>query len=173
MRLFIAIELPSEVNTHLRELQEKIKGVKVKQASSFHLTLKFLGEVAPVAVADIQKRLSLIKVKPLRASLGKIGFFPSKEAPNVIWVGLEPEDEIRELQSAIETVLAGLFPREKHFQPHLTLSRIKERLDRASLLRLSNIVVKEIDFKINGFKLIESKLNKDGPNYTTLASFPQ
>ena len=46
MRLFIAIDLPKDQSSYLKRLQKDILLVgKVKPVHSFHLTLRFLGEI--------------------------------------------------------------------------------------------------------------------------------
>ena len=87
MRLFVAIDF-DDIKDYLINLQVKIpKDAKMSMVKSFHLTLKFLGEVEEEKIGDIIERLNNIKFSPFYVALGKIGIFPSENYIRVVWVG--------------------------------------------------------------------------------------
>ena len=165
MRLFIAIEILPEVEKYLIELQTQLAGAKLTLAKHIHLTLKFLGEVSPQNAEKVEERLKQIKFNKFKATLGSIGFFPSEKHARVVWVGVEPQKVICELQKKIDDSLEGLFPKEKDFQPHLTLARVKEINNKSQFEKIKDIKVKTIEFSATEFKLVESKLSPKGPEY--------
>jgi len=171
MRLFIAFEVSESAHTHILELQKKLTGAKLTFTKNFHLTLKFLGEVTPAQADEIKKRLSKVKFTPFTAALDGTGVFPETGTPRVVWIGIEPHDIICELQKNIDEELHGMFAKEKSFQPHITLARVKEITDKKFAEHVKNIKVELLSFEIKEFKLIESQLTSEGPIYKDIAVF--
>lgn len=172
MRLFISIELPEEVKDELWKLQEGFKDLaKVKWVAkkNYHICLKFLGEVSESKVEKIKSALKTIKFNSFSTSLNKIGVFPHEGHVNVIWVDVEPADKVINLQSEIEDSLKDLFKRDNRFAVHITLGRVKSIADKKEFIeKLKGLSPNKINFKIEKFHLVESKLSKEGPKYKIL-----
>lgn len=169
MRLFIAIDLGNE--QYFRDIQKRfdIKNAKLNLTKSYHLTLKFLGEVRDEAVHDLKDKLSQLKFDIFRIKTTKIGVFPDENRINVIWAGLDPEDLLINLQKKIDTLLEGFFAKEKRFKAHLTLARVKFVNDNSKFAEsLRKIKIESKEFKVNNIKLIKSTLLPDGPVYETI-----
>lgn len=164
MRLFIAVDVPEEVSNYFFELQKKFPSAKQTLANSFHLTLKFLGDVPNVE--KIIELLSRLSFSEFTLTLDRIGFFPSQKHPMVIWVGVTPHDKITALQKQVDEALKSLFTPDHRFHPHLTLARIKE----AKNYELS-LQIKPLSFKVSSFVLYESKLSPKGPTYSVIREF--
>ena len=174
MRLFIALETSKEAAEHLLEVQKQLQtdNAKLTLTKSFHLTLKFLGEITPAQAEEAKKRLEAVKFKPFTASLDGTGVFPSEDQIRVVWVGIEPSEIIKDLQKQIDNALEGLFTQEKDFQPHVTLVRVKNITDKKQFAeQIKNLKIKPISFEVKEFKLIESQLSKEGPLYKDVAVF--
>lgn len=174
MRLFIAIEVPEEIYSYFLELQKQIdiNSAKIVFTRSFHLTLKFLGDVSEDKEDRIIDSLKKIKFEPFSAELGSIGVFPGENYIRVVWIGLEPKNKINELQQKIDNVLTDLFPKEKKFHPHITLGRVKFVKDKKGFIEaLKKMNVEKKDFWVNEFKLIKSTLTPEGPVYEVLKQF--
>jgi len=127
MRLFVSVELPKEVKDHLYDIQKGVKEAKINWVAkkNLHLTLKFIGDVEEANLPKIQEALKKIASKKLKVKLSDIGFFPSKAKPKVIWLGLEPEDQIIKLQQKVDEALITLVISNQEFKSHLTLGRVK------------------------------------------------
>lgn len=134
MRVFIALELPSDIKEAAvaiqRELMKSEAPVGWVRAEGMHLTLKFLGEVLSSRLPEIEKALGQAAegTGSLKIAVCGIDVFPSPKNPRVIWLGIQPEnDRLFRLQERIDRILASLgFLREKReFRPHLTLGRVK------------------------------------------------
>ena len=170
MRLFIAIDIPKDISQELREFQREFKGLaKIKMVSTFHLTLKFLGDVEKDKVDEIKRRLKEISFDPFDLVLEDVGVFPDENNMKVIWVGALSK-EVNDLQGNIDEKLSDLFPRDERFHSHLTLGRVKlvkkkEELKEKLKLKYSNI------FKVDNFKLILSYPNKGTYKYKVLEIF--
>ncbi|MEM3154627.1 MAG: RNA 2',3'-cyclic phosphodiesterase [Candidatus Woesearchaeota archaeon] len=165
MRLFVAVEVSQEINDYFLKLQKKLTGAKLTLTKSFHLTLKFLGEVTPAQADEIKKRLSQITFTPFTATLDGSGVFPENGTPRVVWIGIEPQGTICALQKNIESALKGMFAQEKDFKAHITLARVKEITDKKFAENVKNLHVKPLTFDVKEFKLIESQLTPEGPKY--------
>ena len=168
MRLFIAINIPEKVSDHLFELQKRLSGGKLTLTKSFHLTLKFLGEVTPAQTEEIKKRLQKIQFKQFTASLDGTGIFPSEQMIRVVWIGIEPSEIICELQKQIDEALP--LKKEKDFKAHITLARVKTVENKKQFSeQVKNLKVEKIPFEVKEFKLIQSQLRgREGPLYTDL-----
>ncbi len=180
MRLFIAIELTSEVKRALGELINLLKtkgeGVKWVSPENIHLTLKFLGETPPSRVQEITDSLkkSAKKFSSFSLLVKGTGCFPSeKKPPRVLWVRIEHNDYLNEFQKEIEMNLKEMgFPEEgRKFVPHLTLGRvkfparlgsIKEELKKYEDKFFGKVKVKEVI-------LFQSILKPQGAEYIPLA----
>ena len=109
----------------------------------------------------------------LKVRLSQMGFFPNIKEPRVIWVALEPEEEIIFLQQKLDSQLLNLFPNEQKFQAHLTLGRIKSIRRKEDFFNsIKSIHIESKEFEITSFQLMKSELTKLGPIYETLENMP-
>ena len=176
MRLFIAITLPDDIKDILYNIQKEIGNeyVKVKWVArkNVHLTLKFLGDVDGSKVEIIKEALRNVNHKKFKLSLGNLGWYPSKDKVNVIWVGLRPEKEVFHLHSEVELKLGSLFGNDSRFGVHMTLGRVKfVKYKEKFLDLLKKIKIRGEDFEVNSFSLIKSDLSKDGPKYFVMEKY--
>ncbi len=178
MRVFVGIDLPKEVKDYLFELEGKLNKGYAKMRwtikKNLHLTCKFIGEVEEDKITEIKEKLSKIEVEPIKVKLSKLGWFPGGSQVRVIWVGVEPEDKINELQQKVDTELLDLYPSDQKFVSHLTLGRVKFVKKKKEFLdMLKEVKIEPLKFEINGFTLYKSTLMSDGPRYEVLESFPK
>lgn len=172
MRLFIAVDF-NELNGYFAELQKLLpKNARLSLTKTFHLTLKFLGEVQPDTAEKVIEILKKIKFGPFSVFLDSIGIFPTENYIRVVWVGLKPEDRILELQSRIDESLKPLFKKEKEFKAHITLSRVKYPEDKEGFVeQIKKIKVENKKIDVKNFRLVKSTLTPKGPVYEELAVF--
>lgn len=178
MRAFIAIKLPTKFLMEVKEIQEKLPEFfgKKTELKNMHLTLKFLGEVPSDKILHIKEKLRDIKFKKFETSIGNIGIFDNlkskKSEENIIvWLSLNNCEGIqREIDEIL--FLDGLSQKEKVFMGHITVARVKKIQNRKKFLEdLKKIVPPNIFFIVDNFYLIESKLTKEGPEYTVLEEY--
>ena len=179
MRLFLAIELPSEIKAELASLQKELRQAQAEvswtKPENLHLTLKFLGEVDAERVGQIEQ--ACIEVarggKPLSFAARETGFFPNARRPRVVWAGLQGDlDELQALQTGLETQLATLgFAREmKPFNPHLTVGRVKTTKNVQQLVaRTEAYQLPALSFTVSELVLMQSQLHPAGSIYTPLS----
>ncbi len=183
-RLFIAVELPTDVVDALGGIQSDLKRVMPSRVvrwtrpEGIHLTLKFLGDVASDRVDDLQKGLldAVSGHEPFSLDIEGLGGFPNPKRPRVIWVGVIGDTHrLAALQNGVEKAIAPLgFPAEdRPFTPHLTLGRIQNHASRDDIARAGQIV-EERDlgriarWRVGSISLIRSQLKPDGAVYTQL-----
>lgn len=172
MRLFIAIDF-NGLKDYLVGLQNLLpKNARLSMTKSFHLTLKFLGEVHPDRIEDIIVILSGIKFDGFSVTVDSIGIFPTENYIRVVWAGIRPEDKVLELQKKIDESLKEMFKKEKDFKAHITLARVKYPEDKKGFVdSIRKIVVENKKIEVKDFRLVKSALTPKGPVYEDLAIF--
>jgi len=177
MRLFIAIDLPEQAKESIEKVKSELKGIKgVKPVSkeNIHLTLKFLGEVDNANAKDIIKALEQVKFKPFKICISKIGFFPSEQRIQVIWVDAEPAEPLFELKKEIDKALPS-FKDDHPFKNHITFARIKyieHDFDKKKIIDMvKNKQLDKAEFLVNKFKLYKSDLTPAGPVYGVVKEY--
>lgn len=158
------------------ELQAVTRGGRWTGAEAMHVTLKFIGHAEPARVEEIQERLTTIHSEtPVEMRFRGAGCFPDARRPRVLWAGIESSPNFVELASSMESCLEPLgIPREeREFHPHLTLARFKEpRAQPALQTALGGLAGREFGaISSSEFHLYQSKLKRDGAEYTRLATF--
>jgi RNA 2',3'-cyclic 3'-phosphodiesterase len=180
VRLFVALEIPSEVRANLAALLQELGAIsrepKWVRLENLHVTLKFLGEVPDAKADTVRVALGEIRSEQLvKLQFRGLGFFPNAKHPCVFWAGMEASPNLKKLADDIEGAMEKCgIPRERReFSPHLTLARF-ERPAVPERLRSTIAENEQRDFgtlRTNEFHLIQSKLKPSGAEYTTLASF--
>lgn len=136
MRLFIALELPPEVQAATALLQQQLRRngtypVKWVVPENFHITLRFLGEVADEQVPALLDAMEVIQqaaapVAQEHLHLTNGGAFPNLRRPQTIWVGIGGKVEaLSHIHQAVEPAIAplGFVPETRPFRAHLTIGR--------------------------------------------------
>ncbi len=179
IRTFIAVELPENIIALISKIQEALKsfGLSVRwvRPANIHLTLKFLGNINPEAVAQIDTVIcdAVKPFAPIPLTVKGMGVFPGIKRPRVIWVGLGGQvATIIELQKILDEKLNALgFPSEKRpFKGHLTLGRVKGHINSERLMAaLQQHSAFESDtFFAETVVLLKSVLDPKGSVYTKL-----
>jgi 2'-5' RNA ligase len=186
LRVFIAIELPGELITALRNFQAGLKlpghsFVKWVEPGSIHLTLKFLGNVDVKQVDRVKDGIikAVKSCEPFNLTTGGSGCFPSLKKPRVLWLGLEGDVEnLLSLQKKIDDTMAlqGFAREPRPFTAHLTLARLREDGSLCSMLEFSQLVSTakfkpHITMKVDAVSLIRSQLTPRGAIYSRLAEY--
>ena len=185
MRVFLAISLPDEMRAGLtaaiRRFAPLIEGVKWCQRDQMHLTLVFLGEVAPAFVQHIAEAVQTVcgTLPAFSCAVNGYGFWGNKRNPTALWAGVEMPPELEELQRRLVRALKKLgFSdlTDEDFRPHITLGRCKtvRKNGALDLLRAMD-ADPDADFgslEVAKVTLFESRLTPKGPIYRTMAKFP-
>src|SRR5438105_7285608 len=93
MRVFIAVELPTEIQQALGDVQRKLRALtdtaRWVVPESIHITLKFIGEIPEKRVEVIDAAFTGLTWKPFIITVRGVGFFPGTRSPRVFWAGME------------------------------------------------------------------------------------
>ncbi|MDX9846508.1 MAG: RNA 2',3'-cyclic phosphodiesterase [Tenuifilaceae bacterium] len=180
MRTFIAIKIPVEqkLKVVLRELKDALSFERIKWVDfhTLHLTLFFLGDTpAPVVdrIGNLFKE-HLYGFSEFSISIKGLGVFGSKANPKVLWVGVEPNPELKLLERKVVELIEplGYKPDARGFNPHITIGRIKSVGDTGLLdeLVLEHETLLFQQSCIDEVILYKSELMPQGPRYTPIAS---
>ena len=174
MRIFIAISIPPSQRASFQALQAGINGVRWVMFENFHVTLRFLGEVAPNDVEDLLFSLTAITLPSFRINVSGVGYFGQGSHIRSVWAGVRSSKSLMHLQKKVENICirCGFGPGGRKFKPHITIGRLRRlRLcDIESWLAVqSDFDIDEIDVK--QFTLFESRLGSEGPHYIPLEDY--
>lgn len=187
LRLFVAIELPEEIQDLLTATQERLReqlgptqeAIRWTKPESTHLTLQFLGDV-PVNILQLVKnalREGCEGAMPLTLQVEGIGAFPNARRPRVVWVGLSGELEaLHTLEKGIEEKLRPFgYKPDRPFNPHITLARVREGASSHDLAALHRALAEDRRpffepplLVVNRVSLMRSELGRGGSHYTQL-----
>jgi 2'-5' RNA ligase len=179
MRLFTGLDLPAEVVHNLEQLLERLRPtarIHWSVPANLHVTTKFIGEWPDERLGELRAVLAALEPRPpIAAHIRRVGFFPNPHAPRVFWCGIEaPGLEVLADHTDRATAALGIARETRAFSPHLTLARIKEKLD-LQPLREAIVGLPSLDFgqfEAARFYLYQSTLRPSGSVYTKLAEFP-
>jgi 2'-5' RNA ligase len=179
IRSFIAVPLPPEVKERLAEAQRRLRPVapEVKWVAmdSFHITLKFLGGVAPDQLQQTWQEVTggLRGAAGFTLHLVGAGAFPSAARPRVIWAGIaQGAEELARLAARTERACAacGFDPENRPFRSHVTLGRVREPAPNPQLAE-QLVALATTDFgmvPVDRVILMKSDLTPQGARYTAL-----
>ncbi|MFH1450006.1 MAG: RNA 2',3'-cyclic phosphodiesterase, partial [bacterium] len=112
IRTFIAINIEDKIKEEISKIIKALKNdqdeIKWIEKESFHLTLKFLGNVRIFQVEEIYEKLQIIagSILPFKISFSNLDIILNKKTPKIIWVGIkEGSKELIELTEEIEISL--------------------------------------------------------------------
>jgi RNA 2',3'-cyclic 3'-phosphodiesterase len=186
-RLFVALSAPDEVRSEIEEAQNELRGalpngsVRWTRSEHFHLTLRFLGNVAVNRLHALSGKLrdTCRDFAPMRVRVERIGFFPERGFPRVIWVSVYDErQQLIQLHRAIQTATLEFTsePAENSLAGHITLGRAKKiRRKEADILTSFATRIGQRSFgewTADRVELLRSELLPNGAHHTVLTTFP-
>ncbi len=168
MRLFIAIELPSELRRRLAKLmnhyQNLIQGKWVELAN-LHITFTFIGEVSPNKINDLKAKLkqSIYSFPTFSLQTTNLITLPPQNA-RLLAVGINFPLVYKKMQNQIFNNLKKLNLNIQNHDPHITLVRFKNPCRNLKF----DYQLPPSSFKVQSLTLMTSTLTNDGPIYKPL-----
>lgn len=135
LRSFIAIELDRPTKERIAgwvsRIREPDDRIRWTAPATWHVTLRFLGDIDPNFVAPLRDTLreQLRDVPPFRTEWDRLAPFPPGRRPIVMALHPKHDADLRILAAKVEKALAELrMSRERRrFNAHLTLGRFRGR----------------------------------------------
>jgi 2'-5' RNA ligase len=181
IRSFLAFDIENDdvrkkLSSTQRFLVQTGADLKLVETENIHVTMRFLGDIAPGMVDKIFEEMKKLQFTPFNVQIKGVGVFPHLNYPRVVWAGItEGAEQLRNVFSQLEPHLRGLgfAPDSKGFSPHLTIARVRSGRNKA---QLADFVTKHAayDFgtiKTECLRLKQSVLSPKGPTYSTLKEF--
>jgi 2'-5' RNA ligase len=164
MRLFVGVCPPERVLDALERVVDRPErdGVRWTRRDQWHVTLRFLGEVA-----DPNPIVSALSVAPLRRCEARLGPKVRTLGRQVICLPVAGLDELA--QAVVEaTAEFGQPPDDRRFRGHLTLARLRRGA------RPTGLTGAALDdsFLVTEVRLIRSHQDAEGSRYEDLLVVP-
>ena len=187
LRLFVAVAVPEDIKAPLGELQRELRErlgrslISWTRPENFHLTLRFLGDVASNRVEELTHALAIAAAPhaPMKLSVTGLGCFPNTRRPRILWAGIRDEADVLTVLARRVVEATNSFsnqPAEERFTGHLTLARVRRihREDSSTLDRfIQETSARSLgSWRAGNVELIRSELHPSGSRYTTLARLP-
>lgn len=176
VRAFLAIPLPWQLQESIRviqtELQAGIAEARWTRPENLHLTLHFFAKIEQETLEKLKVSVLSIKgfQRPFQVEVKGLGVFPNPHRPRVIWLGLEPRGQLKQLHRATGQCLrqAGVTIDSRPYSPHLTIGRLRGgKLDLPRLF--SSMQQKTIaPLTVDRLVLYESRLRPEGAQHVPL-----
>ena len=149
IRLFVALEIPDDIRGHLETLHAGVPGARWVASENIHLTLRFIGDVDGAVCEDVVDALLAIRAPSFELTLERLGTFQQGSIAHTLWVGVQRNEVLLQLQSKVERVLvaAGLPPERRRYAPHLTIARLRD----ASVGHVGSFIAEHEPFRMPPF----------------------
>ena len=185
MRLFTAIEFPEHVRAHLARVADALRpipalreNVSWTKPDTYHVTLKFLGDVDDARVPLLVASLRTLPIPMMTFTVDRFLVLPGQGPARVLAANvtrdLKPIVSLfHQIESACQPL--GVSREGRDFKPHVTFGRIRRptrRLTAATLIRLVDPgLLPSPTFAAASFTLFQSRLEPTGAVHTPVATF--
>jgi len=184
MRLFTAIEFPEHVRAHLARVADALRpipalreNVSWTKPDTYHVTLKFLGDVDDARVPLLVASLRTLPIPMMTFTVDRFLVLPGQGPARVLAANvtrdLKPIVSLfHQIESACQPL--GVAREGRDFKPHVTLGRFRRpsnRMTAATLIRIVNpALLPSPTFTATAYTLFQSTLTPTGPIYTFLVT---
>ena len=170
MRLFLAIDLPEQLQSDIESLYlPELQNVRWTNSLQLHVTLVFIGEQEKSRLDEIIEAVGETPFQPITLSVEGVNHFKS----GIIHLQIKENTELNTLHQRLHQKLAelGIHIEKRKYKPHITLGRC-QKLD-AQIMNTMEIRAGKFTttFTAERFYLKSSQLKNTGPVYYTEAEF--
>ena len=171
MRVFVALELPQKTKDNLErsssQFQEHSNGGNFVPKENFHITLHFLGNIAPSDLIYVQSAMDAVKDLP--APNLAVTQFAMLRASDIVCARLKYSAELVSLHDLLGDKLEanGFEVEHRAYRPHVTLIRKKSfNLPFSEVTK--SVKVYNMPFDATNVVLYESVFGDGGVTYKPL-----
>jgi len=181
VRLFVAVWPPDDVIDLLARLaRPELAGVRWTTREQWHVTLRFLGQIAPADVGEATDAFGRIDVAEATDAFGRIdvagaGAVSAEMGPATACFGRGilqvPVRGLGELARVTVEATAGVGqpPDDRAFHGHLTLARARRGRGDLRSLRGTPLAAR---WKVTDLTLVASTPHREGSRYEVVSSLP-
>lgn len=176
MRCFIALPLPDDLTGILAGLGARAPVGRPVPRENLHLTLAFLDEISEEQAWELHAELEELRAAPVPLALTGLEVLGGAVPSALVATATGPEALHGQVLQAVRR--AGLTLARRRFRPHVTLTRLKDRLPPEDEARLARFLSESAGpgvwqtARIDSFALYRSHLRPEGPVYEELAAYP-
>lgn len=125
-RLFTALEVPSDIAEDLAAMRGGLFGARWLETESYHLTLRFIGDIDEWTAREIDYELGRVRRPPITVTLDGLSAFGG-DKPRAIVAKARPSTLLVDLQAEQERVVrrVGVPAEPRKFTPHVTIARLR------------------------------------------------
>ncbi len=140
------------------------------------MTTKFIGAWPEERLAELKEALRAVDAGgPIALDVGGFGWFDNPHHPRSLFAGIQAPAALAELHAKTDAAVAALGGQRetKPFVPHLTLARIKDRVDLAPLRRaIAELPSTQFGRSLATKHLLyKSETKESGSVYTVIGEF--
>jgi 2'-5' RNA ligase len=178
IRAFLSIDIEDqELLSQIRNVQQKLDQtaakMKIVKIENIHFTLRFFGDTPQAKLDNIKMALDEIDFSPFEIEIARIGSFPNKRRPRIIWVGVtQNAAEVLKLKKEIDSSLInlGYQPEKRKYTPHATIARVRFVKDSRRIADNLDYLTDEVFGKmtVEHITMMKSTLTPSGPIYEPL-----
>lgn len=177
LRLFAAVEVPERHKASVKEaiapLKAIVPGARWTSPATWHVTLKFFGEVPEPWLEGIREGIAqaVAGVQAVGSRLLEVGAFPNARRARVLWLGID--DSSGALAGLAERINREcVFVDDRPLHPHITLARLRVPANLGPVIdRFSPFKLDPAPFHIDRVTLFRSYTGRSGPRYEVLGSW--
>lgn len=174
-RLFTGVELPDDVAQELSIMRGGIEGARWIDPESYHVTLRFVGDIPERMAHDLTDELARVVAMPaFKICLSRMGVFGTKK-PHSLYARVEESPDLRRLQAMHERVCQslGLSPESRKFIPHVTLARLRNADQRQCIdFAHNHNLYRSRSFEVDSFTLFSARASRGGGPYGREEVYP-
>ncbi|MBN1331280.1 RNA 2',3'-cyclic phosphodiesterase [Candidatus Dojkabacteria bacterium] len=191
LRLFLGFKVSQEIRNLARDVKRELKVQEYKLRFSdleqLHLTVKFLGNnVSSQSFERLEEVLPAVfrQYSPFKLKVSGVQFGFSKQSkPKILYLKIDDTSEVLEIKAKVNEEIKKLAFRDvitradrKTFTSHITIARVEKDISKSYVKEvgeiLENFETPPLEFEISEAHIIKSVLEKNGPRYSTIATFP-
>jgi RNA 2',3'-cyclic 3'-phosphodiesterase len=182
-RLFVAIDIPTELFSQIHSLQSRIDKLKLpvtwQPQEKIHLTTNFLGDIADETFQSVRNAIkaAIVNTPPFQLTPYFLETLYSRHEPAKIYLAPSGDiDILTALQSQLNFEFAARqLPQQPRFLPHITIGHLKKAdptttksfLDELSRLEFSPLTT----FTVDHITLYESLISQAGSHFQRVSTF--
>jgi len=173
LRIFTALEIPSEIGQSLALLRGGLPGARWVAPENYHLTLRFIGDIDDGLAREIAYLLGQVKRPAFDLRIDGLDSFGGHK-PRAVVAAVTAVPELVDLQADHERLMrrVGLEP-ERKYKPHVTLARLRDTSSRQVADYLSTRQpFRSTPFPVSRFVLYSSRASVGGGPYVVEAEYP-